>query len=714
MLREAGDGARRAGDSQAGTVRRWRGVRRAWRVRADRRDRAVRRRPRAPGQPGDRRPRQGRARWRGPRPLPRPTSASSSRPTRRAATAACSSTSSIAARRSSRATSTGRRTPPSPCREIDPGDGFLMRHGWTVGWCGWQWDVFRSDALLGLDVPQALGEDGKPIDGHRRRRVPAERRRRRPSAGRPDPPAVPGRRPGRSGRRPDRPRVAGRRAHDDPARAVALRPRRATAGPSRTPSTSGWRAASSPATSTRSSTRRTTARSPAAACWRCATSPRSCASPPRLTATRAPAASTAPTATASRRAGGSCATSSRSGLNLDEAGRQVFDGLIPQVAGGRRGQFNQRYAQPSDQSMPSFGHLMPFADDPQTDPLTGESGGLLDRQRAARRRAEGLHDQHLGRVLARRRLAGPHRPGGHPRRRAAGRGPQLPARPAPSTATGPCRWPTRAATRARAAPTASTPSTTSPLTRAALMNLDRWVSEGVEPPPSAFPRLADGTAVTPEEALARFHAIPGAVVADPERRLMVWRTDVGPEAASGVDAGCRPASASGTRTTSRRWTRTATRWPASGCRTLRSRWRPTPAGTRAPPRPAAPGQINLMQGSTFPFAATKAERERARRPAPLDRGAVPRPRRLPGPGPRRRRGAGGAAVPAGRGRRPGRLAGRRAVRRLRGGTGRRRPVAPSRDPSAAEAAMRGRLGLGLDGVVREPALQDPFVGAGSH
>ena len=33
---------------------------------------------------------------------------------------------------------------------------------------------------------------------------------------------------------------------------------------------------------------------------------------------------------------------------------------------------------------------MPFADDPQTDPMTGETGGLLDRQRAARRRAEGF------------------------------------------------------------------------------------------------------------------------------------------------------------------------------------------------------------------------------------------------------------------------------------------------------------------------------------
>src|SRR6266542_403361 len=51
-----------------------------------------------------------------------------------------------------------------PTEEIDPGDGFLMRRGWTVAWCGWQWDVIRSPALIGLEAPQAL-ENGRPIVG---------------------------------------------------------------------------------------------------------------------------------------------------------------------------------------------------------------------------------------------------------------------------------------------------------------------------------------------------------------------------------------------------------------------------------------------------------------------------------------------------------------------------------------------------------------------
>ena len=63
-------------------------------------------------------------------------------------------------------------------------------------------------------------------------------------------------------------------------------------------------------------------------------------------------------------------------------GRQVFDGLMPLVAGERRGEFNQRFGQPSVQGTPGFGHLMPFTDDDQTDPLTGRTDGLLRRQRS--------------------------------------------------------------------------------------------------------------------------------------------------------------------------------------------------------------------------------------------------------------------------------------------------------------------------------------------
>src|SRR5439155_298616 len=48
-----------------------------------------------------------------------------------------------------------------------------------------------------------------------------------------------------------------------------------------------------------------------------------------------------------------------------------------------------------------------------------------------------------------------------------------------------------------------------PLLRAALVSLDRWVTEGVEPPASNVPRLADGTAVLAEVTAGVFTKIPG-------------------------------------------------------------------------------------------------------------------------------------------------------------------------------------------------------------
>src|SRR5579859_2619905 len=52
-----------------------------------------------------------------------------------------------------------------PTDEIDAGDGLLMRRGWTVAMCGWQWDVQRQPGLMGLEAPQALGSDGQPLRG---------------------------------------------------------------------------------------------------------------------------------------------------------------------------------------------------------------------------------------------------------------------------------------------------------------------------------------------------------------------------------------------------------------------------------------------------------------------------------------------------------------------------------------------------------------------
>jgi len=74
------------------------------------------------------------------------------------------------------------------------------------------------------------------------------------------------------------------------------------------------------------------------------------------------------------------------GFNEDESQRRVFDGLIVNVAGGAMGSFNHRFAQPSRHSSAHFDvfyptEQFPFTDDPQTDPATGATDGLLNRCR---------------------------------------------------------------------------------------------------------------------------------------------------------------------------------------------------------------------------------------------------------------------------------------------------------------------------------------------
>jgi hypothetical protein len=62
--------------------------------------------------------------------------------------------------------------------------------------------------------------------------------------------------------------------------------------------------------------------------------------------------------------------------------------------------------------------------------------------------------------------------------------------------------------------------------------MDRWVSGEKEPAPSRYPRLADGTAVAPEQAGVVLTAIPG--VGFPAQPPQVVRLDFGPDTTSGV------------------------------------------------------------------------------------------------------------------------------------------------------------------------------------
>lgn len=211
------------------------------------------------------------------------------------------------------------------------------------------------------------------------------------------------------------------------------------------------------------------------------------------------------------------------GLNEDEEDRIALDGIIAHVAGGMRGEFNLRFGQPSQDICYIAPELFPFTDTEQKDPITGEIGSLLSQveQRGKvpkmmftntsaeywRGDAALIHtdlvtmqDASQSPSVRRYHFAGTqHGAGEFPplEVRSDGVRGQLPFNSVDYT----------------------------PLLRAALGNLDRWVSTGDAPPPSRHPSLSEGTAVDASSLLGKF----ATLVRVPPRITRATRLDYGPE-----------------------------------------------------------------------------------------------------------------------------------------------------------------------------------------
>ncbi len=213
------------------------------------------------------------------------------------------------------------------------------------------------------------------------------------------------------------------------------------------------------------------------------------------------------------------------GLNRDEEGRVAFDGFIPHVAGGKMGEFNHRFAQPSSQATRSGNSLFPFSDSAQTDPETGSSDGLLSRLSAQ----GGLP-----------KIMYTHTPSEY----WAGHGSLMHTDMAASHDLEPpeevriyvfASSQHALATFPPADKDADGYHGQSPfsvvdyrcLIRAALVNMDRWVTSGEAAPPSQHPRLDDGTAVPAQQLAENFAKIPGMKLPVPMRRFT--RLDFGPD-----------------------------------------------------------------------------------------------------------------------------------------------------------------------------------------
>jgi hypothetical protein len=213
------------------------------------------------------------------------------------------------------------------------------------------------------------------------------------------------------------------------------------------------------------------------------------------------------------------------GLNEDEEGRQVFGGLHVHIGSARRGEFNFRFGQPSTNVTRAPGNTFPFSYTDETDALTGESGsimgGLIERGRAPKVIAtnSGVEYWWSGASLTHTDVHGERDltlPDGVRVYFLAGS--QHIAGTLELTDTDPSGFRTG---------NLINPLDYTPVMRAMLLNLDCWVHDGVEPPPSQYPRIAGRTAVGRETTKPTFEAIPGARF--PKHLALRRRLDFGPD-----------------------------------------------------------------------------------------------------------------------------------------------------------------------------------------
>ena len=204
------------------------------------------------------------------------------------------------------------------------------------------------------------------------------------------------------------------------------------------------------------------------------------------------------------------------GFNADEEGRQVFDGVMPTVAGGGQGFFNHRFASPTRTATQHTGHLypvdiFPFTYGEETDPFAGRTDGLLSRARVAGTVPKVMHLDtsseywHRSGSLVVTDPLGARDSVVPPEVRVYVFG-GAQHRPAPGPSD-----------RGQQPPN---PNNYRPFQEALFLAMDRWVTDGIEPPPSVHPRVADGTLVHWNEDKSGWRSLPGVayptVIQQPE------------------------------------------------------------------------------------------------------------------------------------------------------------------------------------------------------
>lgn len=196
------------------------------------------------------------------------------------------------------------------------------------------------------------------------------------------------------------------------------------------------------------------------------------------------------------------------GFNADEAGRLVFEGLMPHVSGGKKTFTNYRFSQPGRSPYQHADMLYPGADFPFTypvitDTLTGKSDGLLARCLAAGNCPKIIktdseiefYQQRASLVVTDTRgnaLAMPD----NVRLFFLSNLQHFSMANAKSDMAKACAFPTN-------------PLNAGSPARALLVALDAWISNGTPPPLSRYPSRADGTLTPATIEEVGFPRIPG-------------------------------------------------------------------------------------------------------------------------------------------------------------------------------------------------------------
>ena len=182
------------------------------------------------------------------------------------------------------------------------------------------------------------------------------------------------------------------------------------------------------------------------------------------------------------------------GFNADLEERKVFDGIVPFIAGGGYGMFNNRFAMPTRTNGHHSNHLypndlFPFTYGDSTDPFTGLTDGVLKKARATKTVPNVMHIQTSNEYWL--------RAGSLPHTNPEGTTDAiLPEEVRFYTIGGSQHGSGNGLPRpVRGGQIAPNPSMWNPIGMSLVVSMYDWVAEGMEPPRSRYPRVQDGSLV---------------------------------------------------------------------------------------------------------------------------------------------------------------------------------------------------------------------------